>query len=128
MMGFDTTLVRYSEPQSEQFFQQLAERARALPGVISVTMTTAIPMSTDSQEFVTIAPEGFQFPEGRENVTVLSSGIDEHYFDTLAIPLVQGRNFTKDDDLRRAARGNRESAARAALLAGSGSDRQADFA
>jgi macrolide transport system ATP-binding/permease protein len=99
MMGFDTTLVRYSEPQSEQFFQQLAERARALPGVINVTMTTAIPMSTDSQEFVTIAPEGFQFPEGRENVTVLSSAIDEHYFETLAIPLVQGRNFTEDDDL-----------------------------
>jgi len=99
LMGFDTTLVRYSEPQSEQFFQQLAERARALPGVINVTMTTAIPMSTDSQDFVTIAPEGFQFPEGRENVTVLSSAIDEHYFDTLAIPLVQGRNFTEDDDL-----------------------------
>ena len=99
MMGFDTTLVRYSEPQSAQFFQQLAERARALPGVINVTMTTAIPMSTDSQDFVTITPEGFQFPEGRENVTVLSSGIDEHYFDTLAIPLVQGRNFTEDDDL-----------------------------
>ena len=99
MMGFDTTLVRYSEPQSAQFFLQLAERARALPGVVNVTMTTAIPMSTDSQDFVTIAPEGFQFPEGRENVTVLSSGIDEHYFDTLAIPLVQGRNFTADDDL-----------------------------
>ncbi len=99
MMGFDTTLVRYSEPQSAQFFQQLAERARALPGVINVTMTTAIPMSTDSQDFVTITPEGFQFPEGRENVTVLSSGIDEYYFDTLAIPLVQGRNFTEDDDL-----------------------------
>ena len=99
MMGFDTTLVRYSEPQSAQFFLQLAERARALPGVINVTMTTAIPMSTDSQDFVTIAPEGFQFPEGRENVTVLSSGIDEHYFATLAIPLVQGRNFTEADDL-----------------------------
>ena len=99
MMGFDTTLVRYSEPQSAQFFLQLAERARAIPGVINVTMTTAVPMSTDSQDFVTIAPEGFQFPEGRENVTVLSSGIDEHYFDTLAIPLVQGRNFTENDDL-----------------------------
>jgi putative ABC transport system permease protein len=98
MMGFDTTLMRYSEAQSEQFFQQLAERARAVPGVTNVTMTTAIPMSNDSLDFVTIAPEGFQFPEGRENVTVMSSRIDEHYFDTLAIPLVQGRNFTVDDD------------------------------
>ncbi|MET1084518.1 MAG: ABC transporter permease [Burkholderiales bacterium] len=99
MMGFDTTLMRYSEAQSEQFFQQLAERARAVPGLTNVTMTTAIPMANDSLDFVTIAPEGFQFPQGRENVTVLSSRIDEHYFDTFAIALVKGRNFTMDDDL-----------------------------
>ncbi len=99
MMGFDTTLMRYSEAQSEQFFQQLAERARAVPGLTNVTMTTAIPMANDSLDFVTVAPEGFQFPQGRENVTVLSSRIDEHYFDTFAIALVKGRNFTVDDDL-----------------------------
>ena len=99
MMGFDTTLMRYSEAQSEQFFQQLAERARAVPGLTNVTMTTAIPMANDSLDFVTIAPEGFQFPQGGENVTVLSSRIDEHYFDTFAIALVKGRNFTVDDDL-----------------------------
>jgi macrolide transport system ATP-binding/permease protein len=98
MMGFDTTLVRYSETQSEQFFQQLVERSRAVPGVVNVTLTTAIPMSNDSIDFVAIAPEGFQFPEGRDNVTVLSSRVDENYFDTLAIPLVNGRNFTVDDD------------------------------
>ena len=33
MMGFDTSLIRYSEAQSQQFFQQVAERARAVPGV-----------------------------------------------------------------------------------------------
>jgi putative ABC transport system permease protein len=99
IVGFDTTLMRYSEAQSQQFFQQLAERARAAPGVANVTMTTAIPMANDSLDFVTITPEGFQFPEGKDNVTVLSSRIDEHYFDTLAIPLVQGRTFTVDDDL-----------------------------
>jgi predicted permease len=98
MMAMDTSLMRYSEAQSTQFFQQLAERTRTVPGVVNVTLTTAIPMSNDSIDFVAIAPEGFQFPEGRENVTVLSSRIDEHYFDTLAIPLVKGRNFTEDDD------------------------------
>ena len=30
---------------------------------------------------------------------MLSSTVDEHYFDTLAIPLLQGRNFHVDDDL-----------------------------
>jgi predicted permease len=98
MMGFDTTLMRYSNEQSQQFFQQLADRALAVPGVANVTMTTAIPMANDSLDFVTIAPEGFQFPEGRENATVLASRVDERYFDTFAIPLVNGRNFTVDDD------------------------------
>jgi putative ABC transport system permease protein len=99
LMGFDTTLTRYSESQSERFFEQLAERARGVPGVSNVTLTTTIPMASDSLDFVTIAPEGFQFPEGKENATVLSTRIDEHYFDTFAVPLVRGRNVTVDDDL-----------------------------
>jgi predicted permease len=98
MMGFDTSLMRYSNEQSQQFFQQLADRALAVPGVANVTMTTAIPMANDALDFVSIAPEGFQFPDGRENATVLASRVDERYFDTLAIPLVGGRNFTVDDD------------------------------
>ena len=48
MMGFDPSLVRYSEEQSQQFFEQVAERARAVAGVQTVTMTTSIPMSNDS--------------------------------------------------------------------------------
>jgi putative ABC transport system permease protein len=99
MMSFDPTLVRYSETQSQLFFQQVADRARAVPGVTGVTMTTSIPMSNDSIGTVTMAPEGFQFPVGKENVTVFSSSVDEHYFDTLGIPLVQGRNFRVNDAL-----------------------------
>jgi predicted permease len=98
MMGFDPSLVRYSEAQSQQFFRQVAERARAVPGVTSVTMTTSIPMSNDSIGTTTIAPEGFQFPAGKDNVTILSSKVDEFYFDTMGIPLLQGRNFSIDDD------------------------------
>jgi predicted permease len=56
-------------------------------------------MSNDSIQTVTIAPEGFQFPAGKENVTVFSSSVDEYYFDTLGIPLVQGRNFHVNDAL-----------------------------
>ena len=33
MMNFNTTLIRYTEAQSEQFFERVAEQARALPGV-----------------------------------------------------------------------------------------------
>src|SRR4030095_659129 len=42
MMGFDTSLIRYTDAQAQQFYQQVAERARAVSGVNAVTMTTAI--------------------------------------------------------------------------------------
>jgi predicted permease len=60
-------------------------------------MTTSIPMSNDSIGTVTIQPEGFQFPAGKDNVTILSSMVDEYYFDTMAIPLLEGRNFRVED-------------------------------
>ena len=52
----------------------------------------------DSIVTVTIAPEGFQFPPGKENATTLASRVDEYYFDTMGIPLAAGRNFTRRDD------------------------------
>ena len=73
MMSFDTSLVRYTETQSQQFFEQVAERARAVPGVKTRDDDDGVPMSNDSIRTVTIAPEGFQFPAGKENVTVLAS-------------------------------------------------------
>jgi putative ABC transport system permease protein len=98
MMGFDTSLIRYSEPQSREFFQQVAERARAVSGVTAVTMTTSIPMLNDSMGAVPIAPEGFQLPPGKEEMRTLASRVDEFYFDAMGIPLVDGRNFTRRDD------------------------------
>ena len=98
MMGFDTSLIRYTDAQSQQFFQEIAERARAVPGVKTVTMTTSIPMLNDTLGGVPIAPEGFQFPPGKENTETLASRIDEYYFDAMGIPLVSGRNFSRRDD------------------------------
>jgi predicted permease len=66
--------------------------------VASAAMTTGIPMSNDGIGTVTIAPEGFQFPPGKENVTILSSAVDEFYFETMGIALVAGRNFRREDD------------------------------
>jgi predicted permease len=97
MMSFDPGLVRYSEAQSRQFFDEVAERTRAVPGVTSVTMASAVPMGNDVGS-ATVIPEGYQFPAGKENATVASGGVDEHYFDTMAIPVLQGRAFRRDDD------------------------------
>ena len=97
MMSFDTSLLRYTDAQSRQFFDQVAERARRVPGVKTVTMTTSAPMANDSLGFETVVPEGFQFPPGKDNATVLASSVDEYYFDTMGLTILRGRNFSVDD-------------------------------
>jgi predicted permease len=99
MMSFDPGLVRYTEPQTQQFFKQVAERARNAAGVQSVALTTSVPMAADSAGSETIVPEGFQFPVGKDNANVLSARVDEFYFDTMGLPLVAGRNFTETDSI-----------------------------
>jgi predicted permease len=96
MMSFDPSLLRYTEAQSNEFFEQVAERARTISGVRTVAMTSAAPM-TNQVGGETIVPEGFQFPPGKDNATVLATGVDEHYFDTMGIPILQGRSFQRDD-------------------------------
>ena len=110
MLILDTRMIRYTEAQSQQFFEQVAEQARALPGVKSVTLSTSVPMLNDSNDAVSIVPEGFQFPPGRDSATVMAASVDEHYFDTMALTILQGRNFRLDDssDMPRVAIVNQE--------------------
>ena len=96
MMSFDTSLVRYTDAQSSQFFKEVADRAREVPGVVRVSMMSAAPMSNDVG-IEPLIPEGYQFPAGKENASVLSFRIDEHYFDAMGLPLLRGRQFTVDD-------------------------------
>jgi hypothetical protein len=54
-------------------------------------------MGTDGQNVVTIAPEGFQFPVGKDRATILSATVDEQYFDTMKLTLLKGRGFRATD-------------------------------
>src|SRR5579872_923925 len=103
-MEFDTALLRYTPEQTHNFYRNLTDRASALPGVQAVTLTRSIPLSPNVQT-TTVVPEGYQFPKGQSTVTAFSSAVDEHFFDTIGMELVRGRNFTANDktDSRRVA-------------------------
>jgi macrolide transport system ATP-binding/permease protein len=96
MMSFDTSLVHYADDQSKQFFEQVAERARAVPGVKTVALTSSVPMANDIGS-AAVVPEGFQFPVGKDNARVVSANVDEFYFDAMGLVLLEGRNFRRDD-------------------------------
>jgi predicted permease len=97
LMSFDTTLVRYSEKESVEFFDRLVEKARQLPGVRSAALTSAVPMQTVRLDLATVIPEGQVMPAGKDGIDVMTAHIGERYFSTIGIDIIRGREFRRDD-------------------------------
>jgi predicted permease len=97
MMSFDTTVVRYSPSESQRFYDRLLERARSLPGVRSAALTSAVPLQTVRLDVSAVVPEGHVLPPGAQNVSVMSARVGEHFFSTIRIPIVRGREFRVED-------------------------------
>lgn len=97
MMNLDPSLLRYNEARTQQFFRQVSERVRSVPGVSSATLASTLPMDGNNVESATIFPEGFEFPKGQEGANLFGSTVDEEYFETTNIGIVQGRGFRATD-------------------------------
>ncbi|MGH9414696.1 MAG: ADOP family duplicated permease [Terriglobales bacterium] len=75
-------------PASQLFFDELLERARALPGVRSAALASALPM--DGGMYTSAKLHGKQQPL---QIAMISNG----YFATLGIALLRGRHFALTD-------------------------------
>src|SRR5207302_394007 len=89
-------LVRYTDQQTHDFYRNLVEKARALPGVRNITLATTVPLSP-GQDIENVALEGHQFPKGQSAARILSDVVDENYFEVMQTPIVQGRAFAATD-------------------------------
>jgi predicted permease len=83
------------KPHSDVFFNALLERTRALPGVQSVGLASAIPLSSRG---ISAAPNTLQVEEepGQPrsgHVRIVS----RDYFHTIGVRVVEGREFSPDD-------------------------------
>lgn len=96
MASFDPSLARDSADQTKGFYKQLLDQARTLPGVKSAALTHAMPMVPTSN-VTRVIPEGIQLPAGTEAISVFSNVVTERYFDTLGVPLLEGRDFQVTD-------------------------------
>jgi predicted permease len=94
-MSLDPTLVRYTPRETEQYYRNLIQRVREMPGVKSATLSSSIPMNNWGGAVV--IPEGHQFPPGQQSATVWASTVDENYFQTMRIPMLYGRAFQATD-------------------------------
>jgi len=86
----------YDETRGRAFYERLLERARALPGVRSASLTEHLPLGINVH--VSNAQiEGRPKPPKGEELEVDRNGVMPGYFATLGIPLVAGRDVTDAD-------------------------------
>lgn len=86
----------YSNPDIRAFQQQALDRMRTLPGVVSASITDWLPLEY-TRKTADAWPEGY-VPRPHESLEVRRADISPGYFDTLEIPVLQGRTFTTSDN------------------------------
>ena len=96
LLRVDPALVGYRENRIVNFYKRLADDAAALPGVRSVGLAAVPPISL-GQWRTGVFVQG-HLPGANEDTTVAWNLISPNLFRTLEIPLLQGRDFTPQDD------------------------------
>jgi predicted permease len=98
LISLDTApaVLHYSPEQTKAFYRRLVDRVRTMAGVVRVAMTESLPLSP-SQTAVSVVPEGYQFPKGREKEIEFGAAVDAGYFSIMNVEIQRGRAFTDDD-------------------------------
>jgi predicted permease len=101
-------LLRYTKAQGREFYRQIVERIEALPGVESASLARIVPLSGSSRTLSFLiqgqqGPDNVSRSEGTgpdtENpYTVNTNVVGLKYFQTMGIPMLQGRDFTALDN------------------------------
>ena len=87
----------YTGIQIEQFSVRLKERLLSMDGVEAVTYTDFVPLSTTAGPYNYVQVEGYT-PAPGEVPAVNRALVSPDYFATMQIPLLEGRDFTAQDD------------------------------
>jgi putative ABC transport system permease protein len=92
----DPHQIGYDEARTKTFYRELERRARALPGVQWVSLSFTAPMGYPSHAGP-IYVETHPLNSGRQPPVISFNSIEPAYFDTLRVPLLEGRRFTDAD-------------------------------
>ena len=97
MAEFPLASSGYSVGELERFCLRLRDRLRSAPGVTAVTYADYAPLWADDGPYTLAQPEGV-VPRHPEDVKVHHTRIGPGYFDLLKIPILEGRDFTDNDN------------------------------
>ena len=94
--AMDTQNIGFAEARSRQFYRELEEQVRRLPGVKSVSLASSVPMGYVNNTY-RIYPEGQSLDPGGQAPIVQFAAVDPAYFATMKTPIVRGRVFAAAD-------------------------------
>ncbi|HTP88644.1 MAG TPA: ABC transporter permease [Bryobacteraceae bacterium] len=87
----------YSAPDRKLFCQRLRERLESQPGIESVSYADLVPLSFNTS-WEDLQIEGY-VPHRGESMKLYRNVVAPGYFNVLHIPVLEGRDFTEQDDL-----------------------------
>jgi len=83
--------------QVQDFYKRLLDRVSSLPGVASADVSSDFPLN--AYEMVSFTPEGQETAKAQTPQAICQSWLLGDYFQTMGIPLLQGRWFMPEDQL-----------------------------
>ncbi len=86
----------YPNDQRRLIRDKILQRVEALPGVTVASLTDWVPL-TLTRKTEDAYPEGYA-PRPHESLEVGRADVSPRYFETMGIPILEGRGFTQDDD------------------------------
>jgi predicted permease len=86
----------YSNDQRQWIRDKILQRVESLPGVTVASLTDWVPL-TLSRKTEDAHPEAYT-PRPHESLEVGRADVSPRYFETMGIPIVEGRDFRQDDN------------------------------
>ncbi len=86
----------YPNDQRQLIRDKILQRVEALPGVTVASLTDWVPL-TLTRKTEDAHPEGYA-PRPHESLEVGRADVSPRYFETMGIPILEGRDFTQDDN------------------------------
>ncbi len=75
---------------------RILDRVAVLPGVTVASLTDWVPMNFTRKTWMLIRRD--MSPRPHESLEVRRADVTPRYFETLGIPIIEGRDFTQDDN------------------------------
>ena len=94
---FNLSAANFDAQQADAFCRHLREQLERQPGVTAVSYSDYVPLSIGEGSWEDLQIEGYT-PGPNENMKIYRNLVAPGYFSLMKIPLLEGRDFTMQDD------------------------------